>query len=227
MEQQKTIGWLLLLGTIAVIIPYALLTSQFHYPDILRAATGDILRSFHAGGASLIFTWLFFALSGLPLVIAFSKLGQTMEQVIPQERWVTNVGVMGLWVQIIGLLRWVFVVPVLADKYVAADAATAAAIEQVFIAIHQFGGVLLGEHLGQLLTIIWTIFTIKNFSILGWMPKWLNWLGYSGALIYLGAQTELLATVIPDFPQVPFAGLIGSTIWLVWLFLLAIRLIKK
>lgn len=224
MLQQKNIGWLLLLGTIAVIVPYAILTSQFHYPDILRAATGAILTSFHAGGTSLIITWLFFALSGLPLVIAVSMIGQYVQ---PQQKWVTQIGLMGLWVQMIGLLRWVFVVPVLATHYVSGDAITKTAIEQVFIAIHQFGGVLLGEHLGQLLTIIWTVFTIRNFSKSGLMPTWLSTMGYFGAFIYLCAQAELLATVIPNFPQLPFAGLMGSTIWLVWLLVVAIRLIRQ
>ena len=51
----------------------------------------------------------------------------------------TTVGVIGLIVQMVGLLRWTFVVPVLADTFVhATDEATKAAAIVSFKTIHQF-----------------------------------------------------------------------------------------
>src|SRR6185503_3829465 len=44
-----------------------------------------------------------------------------------------------------------------------------------FQTIHQFGGVLLGEHLGQLFTIIWTVMMCIAFDKLRLFPKWLVW----------------------------------------------------
>ncbi len=86
-----------------------------------------------------------------------------------------------------------------------------------FQTLHQFGGVLLGEHLGQLFTVAWTIMITAAFDKLGIMPKWIIWLGYISATIYLLAQAELLSTVIPNFPNWDLAGFIGSTLWLIWL----------
>ncbi len=44
-----------------------------------------------------------------------------------------------------GFLRWVFVVPPLADAYVGGDAVTRAAVAAAWTAQHQFGGALLGR----------------------------------------------------------------------------------
>jgi hypothetical protein len=58
---------------------------------------------------------------------------------------------------LIGFLRWVFVVPPLAHSYINGDTTTKAAVDAAWIAQHQFGGALLGEHLGQLLVIGWSV----------------------------------------------------------------------
>lgn len=70
MKSETKIGWLLIAGAIGVFIPYTVLTITFEYPDILRQDTGIVLTKFHEGGASLIFTWWFFAILGMPLLIA-------------------------------------------------------------------------------------------------------------------------------------------------------------
>jgi hypothetical protein len=116
---------------------------------------------------------------------------------------------------------------VLADAFVnASDDATKAAAVIAFKTIHQFGGVIFGEHLGQLFTIAWTIMISRSFAKLKLMPTWINWLAYVSSFIYLLAQAELFATVIPDFPVWDMAGFIGSTLWLIWLIIIGIKLIK-
>lgn len=82
---------------------------------------------------------------------------------------------------------------------------------------HQFGGVLLGEHLGQLFTIAWTVMLTISFASLKIVPRWINWLGYVSSSIYLLAQADLFATVMPGFPVWDLAGFIGMSLWLVWL----------
>jgi hypothetical protein len=227
MKQGKTIGFLLILGAVGVFVPYTILTITFNYPNILREESGAILTQFHQGGGPLIFTWLAFALLGLPLLIAYSLIGQKLEVRMPHARWVTTLGIISGVVQIIGLLRWVFVVPVLATAFAnTKNPSTQEAILISFKVIHQFGGVLLGEHLGQLFTVIWTVFIasalLKEFI----MPRWIAWWGFAASLIYFLAQAELLATVIPTFPVIGFAGFLGSTLWLLWLVVVGIIFIK-
>lgn len=227
MKSQKTIGFLFIIGAIGVFIPYTILTIIFDYPDILRLPPSVVLQKFHNGGAKLIFTWLAFALLGLPLLVAYSLLGKQLESKFPSVRWITTIGIVSGIVQIIGLLRWVFIVPVLANDYInTSDPMIQKAIIVNFKVIHQFGGVLLGEHLGQLFTIIWSVaiaYTLFKASIIS---KWLSWLGYILSIIYLFAQAELFATVIPAFPVWDLAGFIGSTLWLIWLMLIGYRISK-
>lgn len=224
-KTDKIIGLLLLSGSFLLLIPYILLVVKFDYPIILRRETGYILTEFHKGGSSLIFIWLAFAWTGLPLLEAIVLIGQKLNHQFYFIKWATLLGIMGILVQIIALLRWVFVVPVLAADYVKSNEAVQLTAVSSFKLIHQFGGVLLGEHLGQVFTIVWTIMICSAFLQLNMFPKWLPLFGIVASLIYLLAQTESIATVMPDFPQVELAGLLESTLWLLFLMLMGINLL--
>lgn len=217
----------MLTGAVGVLIPYTILTAIFEYPDILRQETGTILTKFYNGGNGLIFTWLAFAIAGLPLLPVYTLLGKNLEARSAFTRVATTVGIIGLVVQMIGLLRWVFVVPVLAEVFASSnDPSLKAAAIVSFRTIHQFGGVLLGEHLGQLFTVAWTLIISINFIKLKIFPKWIGIFGIVSAAIYLIAQAELLATVVKNMPVWEPAGFIGSTLWLLWLIIVGIGMIR-
>ena len=55
---------------------------------------------------------------------------------------------------------------------------------------------------------------------------WLAWFGIVASIVYSLAQTELLATVIPSFPVVPEAGLLGSLLWLGWMIVMGVFLLR-
>lgn len=227
MKTEKLIGSFIIIGAVGVCIPYTILTIIFEYPVILRQDTATILTKFHEGGNRLIFTWLTFALAGIPLLPAYIMMGKKLESRSIAANIATTIGVIGLIVQMVGLLRWTFVVPVLSNTFVEAneEAAKAAAIVS-FKTIHQLAGVILGEHLGQLFTIAWTILMSFIFAKNRLMPSWVNWLGYISTIIYFLAQAELLATVIPGFPVWGLAGFIGSTLWLIWLVIIGIQFLR-
>jgi len=226
---RKLTGIFFIVGAILVNVPYTLLIVNFDYPDILRQPTAEILARFHAGGDALIYTWLAFAWVGLPILLGAVMLKRVLEkEASPFLETATTLGVIGFVVQLIGLLRWVFVVPILARLFTdpGTDPATQASISAVFIAVHQYGGVVLGEHIGQIFTIVWmslisgVIYQSKMFS------KWVAWLGWFASAVYLLAQTELFATAIPNFPVIGWAGLYGSLLWLAWMLVLGIYLVK-
>lgn len=226
---RKLTGLFFIVGAMLVNIPYTLLIMNFDYPDVLRLPTAEILTKFQAGGNALIYTWLAFAWVGLPMLFGAIMLKRVLaDEQAPFLETATTLGVIGFIVQVVGLLRWVFVVPVLARLYTdpTTDSATQAAVAAVFTAVHQYGGVILGEHMGQLLIILWMsmisgiVYKSKIFS------KWVAILGWVASAIYLLAQTELLATAIPTFPVVDWAGLVGSLLWLVWMIVMGVYLVK-
>lgn len=222
----RTIGILLILGALGVLIPYTILTITFDYPSILRNDAEVILTKFHQGGNSLIWTWWAFAILGLPLLEALVLIGQQYKDKFYFVRWATTLGVIGILVQFIGLLRWTFVVPDLANNFVTGSESTKEASKVAFQVIHQFGGVILGEHIGQLFTILWTVMITSAFMQMKLFPKWVNGLGIISSFIYLLAQAELFATVIPNFPVLDMAGFIGSTLWIIWLFIIGVKFLK-
>lgn len=129
---------------------------------------------------------------------------------------------------LVGFLRWVFVLPDLVNLYTAADAteATRAGVVAAYTAQHQYGGALIGEHVGQLLGVIWSgmISTAMVRSRL--FPSWLGYFGLIASAIFLLAQGEVMETAIEGFPVLDVAGLLGSTLWGLWILAMGIRLVS-
>ena len=222
-------GLFFIVGAVLVNVPYTLLIMNFDYPYILRAPVGQILTQFQAGGNALIYTWLAFAWVGLPMLFGAIMLKRTLEK--ENSRFLataTTIGVIGFVVQVIGLLRWVFVVPVIARLYT--DPATSTTAQEslavLFMGINQFGGVVLGEHMGQLFIILWMSMISAVIYRSPLFARWVAWLGWIASAVYLLAQTELLATAMPDFPAIGWAGLWGSLLWLLWMVVIGVYLVK-
>jgi hypothetical protein len=91
------------------------------------------------------------------------------------------VGVLAAVVQLLGLLRWPFLVPYLArtaaEAEAAGDEARAAATDVVFQAFHRYLGVAVGEHLGYLFTGLWTVLVGVGVLQSGVAPVWVAWVG--------------------------------------------------
>jgi Domain of unknown function (DUF4386) len=106
--------------------------------------------------------------------------------------------------QAVGLMRWVFVVPILASIQVnpTSSESTRAAVAIAFQVVHQYGGVAIGEYLGQTLLVAWTVGV--GVVMLGspLFKSWVAWWGLMTAPLLLVGQSELFATVIPGFPVV-------------------------
>jgi hypothetical protein len=227
MKTERIIGLLLIVGVVLLCVPYTILTVIFEYPQILREDTGMILTKFYAGGTPLIVVWWLFAILGLPILEAYVLIGQKLENKFYFVRWATTLAVISGIVQIIGLLRWTFVVPLLAKTYVTSqNESIRESCKIAFQVIHQYGGVVLGEHIGQLFTIAWMLIISSAFHQLKLFPKWIIGFGYLAAFVFFLAQAELFATVIPHFPVWHMAGLIGSTMWLVWMLLIGVQFLN-
>jgi hypothetical protein len=226
---RKVTGILFILGALLVNVPYMMLITNFDYPDILRQPASEILTQFQAGGASLIFTWLAFAWVGLPLIFGTLMLKRVLE---PEGHSLletaTTFGLISLVLAVAGLTRWVFVVPALANLYTdpAGSEATRAAALVTFQAVHQYGGVIIGEHISQFMTVVWMVLISSMMLRSKIFRAWQGWFGFVAAFIYLLAQTELLATVISSFPVVPETGLIGSLLWLLWMIVMGVALLR-
>jgi hypothetical protein len=121
----------------------------------------------------------------------------------------------------------VFVVPPLARSYVTGDPITQAGMEAAWTAQHQFGGALLGEHLGQLLVIGWSLTLSVIILRTRVLPRWLGATGLIVSVVYLLNQGDVLATAVPGFPVWGLAGLLGSTGWGLWVAALGVTVLLR
>jgi hypothetical protein len=218
-----------------VVVPIAFnaaffeLGRTFDYPNILREPADVILRRFEAGGTALLLRWqalLLSALAMLPLVALLAVVigadsGLTVTALV--------IGSAAAVVQVLGLVRWPFAVPELARRFVAADgpdaASTRKTIEVVFVALHRLLGVGIGEHLGYLLTGLWTILVAASIVSTAAIAPWLGWLGVPiGAALLVGSGEfvgpnerngwSVAGTIVP----------IAYVAWSIWLVALGIGL---
>lgn len=124
-------------------------------------------------------------------------------------------------------MRWVFVIPVLANLYTdpQASATTREAVSVVYQAVHQYGGVVIGEQLGQLLLIGWTLGLCWAMRSSALFKSWIAWWGIFTTPLLLLGQSELLAIAIPNLPVIETTP-IGFILWEVWLLIVGISLLR-
>ena len=220
-------GAFLILAPLWFNATFALLGKRFDYPDILRRPATEILDRFRAGGSSLILLWWAFTLSGLLLIPAVVLLGQALgfTGIVPLA---VTVGVLAGLVQMLGLLRWVYLVPSLARM--SADPGIESGQREVSIAVframHQFLGVGVGEHLGYLLTGIWSVLT--GVAVVGraLVPAWMGWAGIVVGVGLIIGSAEFLGRDEEDGWALAGAAIpILYIVWSLWLLGMGIALI--
>jgi hypothetical protein len=223
--RERAVGAGFVLLGVYLNIPYAVLGATFEYPAILRRPAGEVLERFAAGGPALVWTWEAFALAAVALV----PLAVAGWRVTSGERagrdWANLAAVAGMAAgvfQALGLVRWVFAVPYLAQAYTAPESTAAAreAAVLVFEGLHRFAGVAVGEHLGQLATAAWA----GALSVAWWRS---GRLGRGAAALGLGAAGAILAGLAEGFATVldfdpgvlglgTMVGYLALSVWMVW-----------
>jgi Domain of unknown function (DUF4386) len=222
---------LLIVVPIAFNVAFLELGRSFDYPDILRREPDEILRRFAAGGSGLILRWEALLMSALLMLPLVALLAIVLAAPPALSVLSVVVGSTAALVQGLGLVRWPFVVPELARRYVdapdgPAGDTTRQAVAVTFATLHRLLGVGVGEHLGYLMTGLWTLLIAASIWSTALLPAWLAIIGLLigtalliGALEFVGPNERdgwRLAGVI-----VPVAYLS----WSVWLIALGVLLL--
>lgn len=201
-------------------VPYSILASTYHYPDILRRGASEALSLFAAGGQQLVIVWYLFTLSALAMIPLAIALALTPERVARAPAFAIGAAICGALAgitQAIGLSRWVFVVPGLATPYAGAGEPARQAAERTFDVLNQYGGVAIGEHLGQLLTALFVLL----LSLVQWNERRAVTasIGILTALAIAAGTGQGLAIAFGRdgelFSLATIAGFLGLTLWLI------------
>jgi hypothetical protein len=216
---------LLIAVPIAFNLAFFELGRAFDYPNILRREPDEILRRFDAGGSGLLMRWHALLISALAMLPLAALLGVVLAASPALTVLSVVIGVTAALVQALGLVRWPYAVPELARRYVAASGpegeATRRTIEVVFATLHRLLGVGVGEHLGYLLTGLWTLLVAASILSTSVLP---DWLGLVGVPIGVALLIGTLEFVGPNERNGwPLAGTIVPIAYIAWsLWLIAI-----
>jgi hypothetical protein len=203
------------LASLLAIAGFTVLGSVFEYPQILEEPTADILTLYreHQGAVSAWF--LVLAASAALMAPAGIWLGRLAGGRL--GRWITITGVAAAVVQVVGLQRWVTLVPGIAQD--ALDPAQQADAEDRFELYHVVLGKVIGETLGYALTATFTVLVVLALRDVV-LPRWVAYAGYvAAALIATGV-------VIPVVEAASLTNFAGYVLWCAWLLVLAGLLLR-
>lgn len=204
-------GILLILVPIIFNLFYFLLQRTFDYPNILREPTDHILTRFKQGGSRLRLTWYGFMFSSILLLPVIVLLHYTLPSADnPYIGIATAIGILAVIVQMLGLVRWPFLVPYLADTYTDPKSSqpTRDAVAVTFQAFHRYAGVAVGESLGYLFTSAWTL--LVGIAMIG-SPLFAPWIGWLAIIPAAGIFTGIF-----EEAGMKAAGIITALSYVVW-----------
>ena len=194
---------------------FTALGAVFEYPQILEESTSDILTLFRTHQGAVTGWFLVLVVSAALLAPIGVLLGRLTGGTL--GRWIAGVGVTAATVQVVGLQRWVTLVPGISRD--ALEPARRGAAEDRFELLHLVLGKVIGETLGYALTAIFTVLVVIALSR-SVLPRWLALLGYvAAALIATGV-------VIPVVAAASLTNFAGYVAWCVWLLAVAVILLR-
>ena len=147
-------------AALLAIAGFTALGSVFEYPQILKEPTADILELYrqHQGAVMAWFVVLMISAALLaPVGILLGRLAGGS-----QGRWIARLGVIAAVVQVVGLSRWVLLVPGISSD--ATDPARTADAHHSFELVHTWLGTILGETIGYALTATFTVLVVIAIS---------------------------------------------------------------
>lgn len=221
--KKHTLGILFLTFPLAVQVPFGILMSTFNYPDILREKAGFVLTRFQELGPELHLTWYLYAVSILLFIAANIKLHGELKAT--DRTAILSWGLASSFIQLIALLRWSFLVPVLARAYVSTtDDSQRAMIGLIFDAQNTYIGIGIGEHLGQATMAIWSLLLARVTAA---RHPILRTLGVtSAALLLLGLSEHLLTVRGIHVEHLDKLAAVGFTLWSIWQLALGVEMLR-
>ena len=201
---------------------FTALGSIFEYPQILKEPTTEILHSYRENQAAITGWFLALVISAALLAPVGVLLGRIAGGTL--GRWITGLGIAAATVQVIGLFRWVLLVPGVSDD--ATQPALAGGAHRTFEALHFWLGTILGETIGYALTATFTVLVVIAFTRGDLMEaansRTNRWLGYLG---YLSAALIATGIVIPlGIAGASITNFVGYVAWCLWLIAMAVAL---
>jgi hypothetical protein len=221
MQTTQRAAAVLMVGAAALAIAgFTALGSIFDYPKILKAPTSEILDSYRENQTAIT-GWFLALMIGAALLAPIGVLlGRIAGGIL--GKWITGVGITAATVQVIGLSRWVLLIPGVSDD--ATMPALTDSAHRTFDILHFWLGTILGETIGYTLTATFTVLVVTAFTRNATITTTIatRWIGYLG---YVSAALIATGVVIPlGLGGASITNFVGYIAWCLWLIAMATTL---
>jgi hypothetical protein len=195
-------------ASLLAIAGFTALGSVFEYPQILQEPTADILAAYRDHQGAITAWFLVLALSAGLLAPVGLLLGGLAGG--RRGRWIAVTGVAAAVVQVIGLSRWVLLIPGVSDD--ALVPTRTAEAYRTFEALHFWLGTIVGETVGYALTATFTVLVAGAVTATLGAPRWLGGLGLVAAALIATGVLVPLGVELAELTN--FAGYVAWCLWL-------------
>lgn len=226
LTRTRMLGVLLLAQFIIFLIPLIVLGSAIGWPASLGDPAAVMLPLLVSQADAVTLGYTGYFVSSLLLLPIAVLVGQLFDRT-RYGGLVTlaiALGTIASFAKLLGIARWLLVMPTLATAYVdpASDAATRSAITVTYGALNAYAGGI-GEILGvALFTGLWTLVVALLLLRSRRLPAWTGWFGLVAAACSLLLSLELVGI------EASTALLIGQgVIWQLWMIALGIVLLVR
>jgi hypothetical protein len=211
----RAAGTALVLASCLAIAGFTALGSVFTYPQILQQPTADILALFRQQ-QSAVMSWFAVLIVGAALMApAGLWIGRLTGGTL--GRTIAGAGIAAAVVQVVGLQRWLTLVPAISRDGL--DPSLRSAAEARFEFWHTVLGTGIGETAGYTLTALFTVLVVRALHR-SLLPGWLAVIGLAAA--------ALIATgvVVPVIHAAGLTNFAGYILWCGWLLAVAVTLFR-
>jgi hypothetical protein len=221
----RVAGMLLIAQFVQMFAALFILGSAINWPASLDEPAAVMLPLIAAQAPAVALGYTAYFLSALLLapiaLLLYGRLQTPASQ--PILRVAAGLGVLASFAKLLGIARWLVLMPGLAQAYIAPDASetTRAAIAVAYEGFNAYAGGV-GEVLGvALLSGLWTLLvSVVLASGRSGLPRWLGWFGLLAAVLLLAALPA--AYGVDMGPILIIQGLA----WQFWLLTLGILLLR-
>lgn len=197
-------------------ISFQLLAFYFDFPDVLRFKTMDMFKLFLANQSVIQPTYYLFTLSGITFFIISFFIYESLEKRTTLGKLAMCFGCLAGSLTSFGFIRWVFVIPELANYAINNEglASLNIIIESNIKLIHSYSGVALGENLAFIFQGLWLVLLAIDLHLHHTEDKKII---IPPFLIGVGILTYSLEQFGGVFSGLGFINIPLQGAWLIWL----------
>jgi hypothetical protein len=207
-----------------IIVGNLWLASAFDFPDILRQPAAERFARFQANQGAIIPAYYLMGLTSILQIFMAVAMYHLTKRGRLVDLFALTAGVLSGVFQVLGFLRWVILIPMLASAYGSHEISA-----EVIFFLEKFAntylGMTVGEHLGTLFTGLWLlalgIVLVKDTAF----DKKLAWLGLAAGIALIVQSYEAVNSA-----ALSFLADISIALWalyVIWALILAIQLFRK